>query len=262
VALVDGSPITTSELLAAWMHADPSQVRGFLDGLVAERAVELEARRLGVELDPERIARAQAEALARLTEDVTERYGEVTLDEWIATGQGLDPADYRERVRGDVVRGLLAERVVRAFVLGSEHALVRMAVTQTRDEAERIRGAIEAGASFEEASSGLDITPRATFGGVSPVVRARTPLSRMAFATEVGELAGPFGEQDRWMLIRVEGRSEANIGLWPRIASTVETSLDEREVSEPEYLQWTAEMARRYPIDLAPFFELIESSDG
>lgn len=262
VALVDGSPIATSELLGAWMHSNPSEVRGFLDGLVAARAVEIEARRLGVQLAPERVEQAQAQALARLGQDVAERYGDVTLDEWISVGQGLQPAAYRSRVRREVVRGLLAERVVRAFVLGSEHALVRMAVTETRAGANQIRSAVEAGASFEEAASGLNIASTAAFGGVSPVVRARTPLSRMAFTTEVGALAGPFEEQGRWMLIRVEGREEADTGLWPHLGSAVEASLGERQVSEPEYLQWTAEMARRYPVDLAPFFELIEAADG
>jgi hypothetical protein len=262
VASVDGSPIHTSALLGAWMHADPAAVRSFLDGLVAERAVELEARRLAVELDPERVAEAQAQAIERLAADVAERYGEVTLDEWISAAQGLDPGAYRARVEHEVVRGLLAERVVRAFVLGSEHAIVRLAVTETRDAAERIRTAVEAGASFDEASRGLSIAPQASFGGLSPVVKSRTPLSRMAFATGVGELAGPFEEQGRWMLLRVESRAGANSGLWPHISAEVEASLAERAVSEPEYLQWTAEMARRYPIDLAPFFTLIEADDG
>jgi len=263
VARVGAEVIDVGELLGVWMHANPSEVRELLDGLVSAAAVELEARRIGLALDPEEIALGYAQAVARLEAGIARSFPEATLDEWISAGLGLEPDSYKRRLRDDVRRGLLAERVVRAFVLSNEHVLVRMIVSEERAQSEAIRRELDAGASFDELAAERSIAPPEALGGPTPVLHTRTGLSRMAFLTGVGELGGPFEEQGRWMILRVDAHAEPLAGeTWPQLGPAVEKSLVERPVVEPEYLQWTAAVLSRYEVDLAPFFRLIGEVDG
>lgn len=258
IARVGQEQVRVRELLSRWMHQDSAQLRDLLEQVVLSRLVALEARRLEIRLPRELVEGAYAEAVAKLAAAVRERAPDRTLEQWIAGRLGLDPERYLARVRSDVVRELLAERVVRAFVLSHERARVRAIVTRDRRTAERALERARGGESFADLARELSEDPSKDFGGLlPPVLRNDTALSRLAFLTGAGGLGGPIEQEGSWLVVSVEALDPPEPGTWPEIAERVEASLAREPVQDPEYWQWKAEMQERYRVDLSPFLEFI-----
>jgi|GEM_PF-1580697 len=261
VARVGEDEVRVSELLSAWMLADSVGLRDMLENLVTTRLVAGEAERLGITISDELLAGEFTRALTELENGLQRQQPGMRLDEWIAGSLGLDPARYRAGIQEDVRRRLLAERVVRRFVLAQDWADVRVLVAETLEEAETAKERIAAGEPFARVAGELSIDPSGKNGGrIPPVVRNQSALSRLAYSTEVGQVGGPVEEAERWMLLEPLQFHAPLEGDWSAQQAAVEASLEERPVAEPEYWLWKIEMGERHPADFEPFFELIDGA--
>ncbi len=171
----------------------------------------------------------------------------------------LVPDRYLERLREDTRRQLLAERVVRAWTLSNEHAIARVIVVPSETRLEEAQAALAAGEGFAEVARQHSIDPSARSGGLAPpIVRLEeSPLSRLAFSAQTGEVAGPLEMMGQFMLLQVERKPEPLRGTWPEIRGAIEDSLEERPVEDGEYLQWKMAQELSYGVDRTPFFQLL-----
>ena len=94
-------------------------------------------------------------------------------------------------------------------------------------------------------------------GRIPPVVRGEAALARLAFSTPVGEVGGPVREGERWLFLRVVSRPAPLVGTWSEIAATVEASLVELPIEDPEFWQWKADLLARHEVDMTPLLELV-----
>jgi hypothetical protein len=257
IARVAGKDIDVSELLNLWLHQDSLQVLESLDHLVLGRLVLAEAGRLGVQVDPERTEKAYQDAVAAIEKTLTAKHPGVTLDRYVDEALGLDPVRYREYLRDESLRGLLAERAVRTWVLESERAEIRVIVVKSEEDSRKVSDALAAGEAFAEVAKRLSADGSAKDGGgVPPVVKGDTPIARLAFQTEVGKVGGPQYEKSTWLFVKVEARPEPLKGDWKDVSAAVEKSLSERPVADLEVSQWKPVMVARYGVDVSPLLEM------
>ncbi len=260
VARVAGQAVSAGELIAFWYQRDPDSLRDMLEQLALSRLVVAEASRMGLVLAPEPVEAAWSRALAELAERAAQETPGLELEGYIRETLGREPSSFREELRQEILLEALASRVVRAWMLCEERAVVRVIVTETEVDMDKVRAALEAGGDFAELAREHSQEESATSGGLlPPIVRSQAALSRLAFLTEVGELGGPVGEQGRIMMIRVEERPtplDMTAG-WTRLGPAVEASLAADAVRDPEYWQWKAAIGRRYEVDFSPLLDLV-----
>lgn len=257
IATVAGEPLDVRELVAQWVHHKSADALDELDHLVLTRLVRAEAGRLGIEIAPDVAQKAYEASVAQLEKEVQKRRPGIALDAWIDQVLGLDPYVYRERMRAESLQQLLAERTTRTFLLQSEHAQLRLIVLRTEAEMKDAQAALAKGEAFEEVAKRLSADPSSKNGGrVPPVVRADTPVARLAFQTEVGQVSEPLYNEGAWLIAKVEARPKPIEGNWSRIKAQVEASLAERGIEELEFTQWRSAMLRRYQVDISPFLKL------
>lgn len=255
VARIGGQPVTVQELFGAWLHRESRQVRAYVDELVLSRLVLLEAARLGVVVPQSAMDEAFGEATERLREEVARAGGGMGLEDFLARRLGLDGRRYMATVREQTAIDLAAARVVRAWLLTSERAEVRVILTDAREKAVAARAALEAGDLFEDVRAAYSSDLEGD-GRVPPVVKGDTAMSHLAFTTPVGGVGGPVEEGGRWLLMWVDGRPAPAAGPWDELGPLVEASLAERDIEDPEYWQWKNWVSGQYEVDLSPLLEL------
>ena len=257
VATVGGKEIGVDDFIKECMHEDSALMRQALERLVLAELVALETERLGIVLSDELLATAQAAALGQVAEQVEESAPGMSLDEWVSTRIGLDPAQFKDRLRGRVQRELLAQRVVRSWFLSQDRADVRILLTGDLESAQQALARHAKGEEFSALARELSIDRSAEEGGRAPaVIRGETLLGTVAFEASLGEVAGPFEEQGRFLLVRVDARYEGAGGAWAKVREKVEASLDERGVEDAEFWQWKESMEAIHPVDITPLFQL------
>ena len=258
IAKVAGQSIGARDLLRQWLHQNSIDVLEQLDRLVLSQLVLLEARRLSVRVDEARQEEAFRHAVDAIERQIGERRPGVSLDRYVDQVLGLDPATYREGLRDDALRALLAERVMRAWILQSEHADISVIVVKSEEKAKEVEVALASGDSFADVAKRLSSDASAEGGGrVPPVVRTDTAMGRLAFDTPVGGVGGPMREQGAWLFVHVDSRPTPLAGDWSAIGDAVVASLAERSIEDLELSQWKAAMLRRYQPDITPFLELV-----
>ena len=106
----------------------------------------------------------------------------------------------------------------------------------------------------------LSVDPSKEDGGrLPPVVRGSDlVLTRTAFAAEVGDVAGPIKDRDGMLFVYVESAPKPLEGLWQTIGAEVEASLAARDIEDPEFWQWKAQMLGRYDVNMEPFLNLVK----
>jgi hypothetical protein len=262
VALVGEEEVGVDEFLAECLHEDSAMVRQVLERVVLARLVRMETKRLGVVIGAQELAVARAAALAAVALDVEASTPGLALDEWISTRLGLDPLEFKRRIHERVERELLARRVVRAWLLGQDRAEVRILLATDLATAQAAVERHAGGEDFEELARELSVDRSAAQGGrMAPVIRAETFLGRAAFNTGVGDVAGPFEQQGRYLLVKVLGRHTGAPGLWREVREQVEASLEERGVEDAEFWQWKERMHGVHPVDISPMFRLAGEPD-
>jgi hypothetical protein len=258
---IAGKALEPEELLVEWGDVASRELWLVIDKLVATRLALAEATRLGIRLEPEEVERrfqGEREKLARDVQGDGQTRAD-TLEAYIQRELGFDPARYLERVRRATIRQMLAERAVRAASLAEESVALRLVVVAEGEAVERVRSALAAGRDFAAVAREFSIDDSRARDGLVPFVaqEERSPLSRIAFQTPVGEVAGPIpiGEHHFW--IRVEERRAPLAGDWTALSEPVEASLARHPVEDSEFVHWKLVTERRYPIDLGPLWSLI-----
>lgn len=260
VAHIAGQPLTTAELLQSWLHRDSPGVRALLDELILERLIVLESIRLGVSVDDTQRQAARLQALDRLDREVAASGAEsLGSDEFLRQRLGLNPGPYKERIQRQAELDLLAERVVRAWLLCTPHAQVRVIVLETREQVSEVQALLAAGEPFDHLARTWSVDDSGAEGGrVPPVVRGRAPLALVAFETPVGEVGGPVREGDQWLLMQVDARPAPLSPERPgELSRAVEASLLRRPIEDPEYWQWKSAVVLEHEVDMTPFFRLM-----
>lgn len=262
VARVDGEEIDVTELLASWMHADSQGVRDLLERIISSKIVEREAAELGIVLDEQLIRDELARTVAELERELQLSQPGMNLDEWISRGLGLDPEPYRERLREDVRRRLLAERIVRVFIYTQQWAEARVIVVEKRAEAEALVERLAAGEPFGRLANEASLDPTGKYGGrIPPILRNESAVARLAFSLEPGAVGGPILESGRWMILGLDALHEPLVGDWSELEGPIEASLAAQPIEDPEYWMWKVEMNRVHPVDLSPLLRLVGEAD-
>src|SRR5512144_631938 len=162
-----------------------------MKNIVLRRLVLAEGGRFAVHIDPDKHEKAYQDAVSAIEKTLTAKHPGVTLDRYVDEALGLDPVRYREYLRDESLRGLLAERVVRTWVLESERAEIRVIVVKSEEDSRKVTDALAAGEAFADVAKRLSADGSAKDGGsVPPVVKGDTPIARLAFQTEVGKVGG------------------------------------------------------------------------
>ena len=259
---VAGQPITGRDLLSEWQRVAGRDFWLLVDQLVATRLAFAEAARLGLALQPERLEERFALERERFEAEV-EASGEATLEEFIGAEHGTTPARYYRRMRSALARQMIAERAVRAWTLGNENRTLRILVVASERKARELLELCRDGADLAQLARDHSVDESARSGGLVPylVRQELSPLARLAFRTEVGEIGGPIAVSDHFLLCRVEEEREPLSGDWEAIAEVVEASLVRHPVGDSEFLHWKLVMERQYPVDLGRLLELFEGED-
>mgnify|MGYP002777805781 CR=1 FL=1 len=261
LARVGDGALTLGELMQALYYREGDALRSQFNLAIGAELANLEAGRLGLQIDPGLLERRAAEVLGEFArKNVPE--GE-SLDRFLSERLGFEPLRFKNRLRQDSLRELITERVVRAHSLCSEHVDIRVLVA---DQAtiEKAQQRLAAGEDFLALIPELSRDPSARDGGrVAYLVRDdRAPLARLAFKTPVGQIGGPLRlpgdpEGAPTLLLRVDARPEPLDGNWRAIGPAVEAALADVPVSEEEYIAWQVAMERRYVLELEPFYALL-----
>ena len=114
------------------MVSDAPEVRAFIEKLVLDRLVLLEAARIGLTLSDEDVELARNELYAVVAEGVRRSGTGMTTEEYIQVELGLDPDFYFDKLDRESVIGLLGNRVIRAWLLASDRAEIRVITVDTR----------------------------------------------------------------------------------------------------------------------------------
>ncbi|MBL4771408.1 MAG: hypothetical protein JKY61_09765 [Planctomycetes bacterium] len=262
VATVAGQDITAQDLVSSWMFRDSAAVRGLVDRLVLDGLVRAEASRLGLRLPSEVISREWSKLLGEFEQEVRKAAPGLSMDQFIQSRLGLDPERYRQSMEARRVLDLLAERCVRAFTLESETVQARMIVVPSRSEADRVEAGLAMGRPFGELARTLSQDPSSEQDGeIPPIVRSSAAISRLAFATPIGQVGGPLVENGRHIYLQVQAVEAGQPGSWAELGPKVEASLQALPIEDLEFLQWQAMVSSRYEVDTMPLMRWVGEPD-
>lgn len=260
IALVSGEPIDVRSFLARTWIRSSDMSREILDRLVVERLALLEAERQEIAVSQTRVDERLEVAWKALGDSVARKGGGVSVAEHLRRELGVDSEYYRRQLRREAIAQLVAERVVRLWASGRERCEVTLVDLADQATADAFSAGLAAGRDFDSLAQEhhffKDKEPRGT--RIKLIRNENAELSRLAFNTSVGQVAGPIkAEAGRQLILRVETRLPPLTGEWKALAPAIEKSLAEEPVNDFEYLQWRAEMGKIYSVDLEPFFRLI-----
>lgn len=260
VAMVSGEPIDVRPFLVrTWLRSSDAS-REILDRLVVERLALLEAERQEIAVSTTRVDDRVEEAWRALG-DGLERQGRGTsIADHLKRELGVDSEYYRRQLRREAIAQLVAERVVRVWSSQRERCRVRVVELADTAALDAFSAGLAAGRDFvslaKEFHAYRDKEPEGAT--ILLIQNERAELARLAFATPLGQVAGPLdSDQGRKLMFKVEQRVPAVTGEWSKIAPQIEQSLTETPVDDLEFVQWRAEIVKAYTIDLEPFFRLI-----
>ena len=253
-----GQDVRASELLARWLHRESPRVRTYLEELVLEKVITVEAQRLGIKIPDADIERERQRVFDAIQAEIDESAPGLSLDEFIQRRRGLDPERYRAQVSSDRALEMLAERCMRSWLLSRERCEVRVIVVTDRKKLEQVEEALAAGSDFGELARSHSEHSSSEAGGRMPaVVRSHTAISRLAFSTPVGQVGGPVDESGQYLLLQVIDRPALVEGAWSVVRAPVEASLARHPIEDPEYWQWKDAMLETYEVDTTRFLQLV-----
>jgi len=260
IAMVSGEPIDVRSFLARTWIRSSDVSREILDRLVVERLALLEAERQDIAVSQTRVDE-RLELAWKALGDSLERQGRgVSIAEHLRRELGVDSEYYRRQLRREAIAQLVAERVVRLWACGRERCEVRLVDLSDQAAVDAFSAGLAAGRDFDSLAKELHrYKDKEPLGARLKLIRNdNTELSRLAFGTPEGQIAGPLqAEEGRQLMLRVEKRLPPLSGEWKELAPTIEKSLAEEPVNDFEFVQWRAEMVKSYSVDLEPFFRLI-----
>lgn len=266
IGSVGGESIEAQALLERLWMRDSRSVLDQFEFLVFSRVALFESDRIGVRVSPDQVDLVVQRTMAAVSERLGKSAPGLTLDQFVARVLQLDRTSYDRKVRSDAVLQLLTERCVRAWFLETPRREVDLIEFADADALAAGEAALAAGTAFEEVARRHGLPEDAEAGGLHMLLarNEESDLARLAFATALGEVAGPIRREDHYLLVRPVREREVVEGAWAEIGPRVEQSLaDEPLDATPmtkEYEQWRTAMTRRYPLDLTPFIDLVRTA--
>ncbi len=259
IGSVAGRKIPLSDLVAKWIWREPARVRAILDDIVLSRIIVFEAAAMQIEL-PDGAIKASVDARLKRLDAEANAAGSPSLEAYIQEALGMAPDVFMKYAQEEAAIDLLAPRCVRSWLLSSDHREIRAITVKTKAEVDQVQARLAQGESFASVATELSIDPSKEDGGrLPPVVRGSDlVLTRTAFAAEVGEVSGPIKDRDGLLFVLVEAAPTPLEGLWPDIGDEVEASLEARDIEDPEFWQWKAQMLGRYDVNMDPFLDLVK----
>jgi len=209
---VNGAPITTADLdrLLEETHHSMSQEgmrrfdpRKLLDKAINDELLVQQAEALGLEEEPG--IRAELEKIER----------EKAASFWL-----------RDHYRAPSEVG--EARLKSSYRVNYERMQLRQMSLRTRDEAERAREAVLAGADMDSMARASSLDTKKLAGGLHhelPLLEIPSPLSTVARNLQPGEVSEIFPYRDAWSFVRMEKRSPAPDDGFERERGTVEKIL-------------------------------------
>ena len=260
IALVSGEPIDVRSFLARMWLRSSDVSRETLDRLCVERVALLEAERLEIAVSQTKVDERLEAAWRALGDSLERRGGKLSIAQHLQTELGVDTEYYRKQLRRESIAQLVAERVVRSWACSRERCVVRLIELSDQKAVDAFNAGLAAGRDFDSLARELHRYREKEPGGatITLVKNENAELSRVAFHTAPGQIAGPItAEEGRQLVMRVEQLLPALSGTWKDNAAAIEKSLSEDPVDDLEYVQWRAEVMKSYSVDLDPFFRLI-----
>ena len=256
---IAGKPLEAEELLLEWGDLASRELWLVLDKIVAARLGLAEAERLGIRLAPESVEQRYTAEREKLAKKIARGDEPGDVEKFIADELGFDPKRYLERVRRATIRQMLVERAVRAASLADESVALRLIVVVSDESQKAVTEALASGRDFAEVAREHSVDDSKKSGGLVPFVvqDPRSPLSRLAFQTGVGEVAGPMPISDHQFWIKIEEKRAPMTGNWAAIENEIEESLAKNPIGDAEFVHWKITMEGRYPIDFGPLWSLI-----
>ena len=259
IGSVANRKIALSDLVAKWVWREPERVRAILDDLVLSRIIVFEAARMQIELPDDSIKNA-VEVRLKILEADAKASGSPSLEAYIQEALGMEPPVFMRYAQEEAAIDLLAPRCVRSWLLSSDHREIRAITVKTSDEVDQVQARLAQGEPFAEVAKDLSLDPSKDDGGRLPAVVRGSDLllARTAFAAEVGEVSGPIRDRDGMLFVFVEAAPAPAEGPWSEIGDEVEASLATRDIEDPEFWQWKAQMLSRYEVNMDPFLNLLK----
>lgn len=267
VARIDGEPVSLEEFRAQaafmGMGSDPSQLtpelrKAVLESLVRRRLVAVEAKRNGIRLTPEELAREE-HLLRRGVDDKD-------FERFLAT-QGLDYAQWRRVLAGELLTRktldlLFTPRVepgpeqVRDYYQAHkeefkhpQRILAQHVLLPDRKRAEQLLRLVAAGQDLAQAarqvgaSSGEGLRPTWLSQGHMPPA-----LEKKIFALKPGKVAGPFKSDYGLHVIKVLDKEPAGYLSLAQAAPSIQRRLAARK-KEALATQWLERLRRKAKVE-------------
>jgi hypothetical protein len=260
IAMVAGEPIDVRSFLARTWIRSSDVSREILDRLVVERLALLEAERQDIAVSQTRVDERLEVAWKALGDSLVRQGRGVSIAEHLRRELGVDTEYYRRQLRREAIAQLIAERVVRSWASSRERCEIVLVELDNQAALDAFSAGLAAGRDYDSLAKELHRYREKEPNGarIKLIRNDNTELSRVAFTTSAGQVAGPLKvEEGRFLMLRVERAVPAIVGEWKDIGTAIEESLTADPVDDLEFVQWRAEMVKSYSVDLDPFFRLI-----
>ncbi len=203
MAIVDGEPIYMETLYNLLVH---NGGMALAQELIANKVIDQEAARQGIEITDADIDAASQKTLSRMLPQATSRDQQERVLESMLAQRGISRKLWRLNMRRFATLAKLAEAQVTVTEEQLEAAFaniygrgvqVRHIQTATPQEAQEVLNELENGVDFGELAKRVSKNPSARNGGMLPWIAANSPgippaLATAAMAlTEVGEISDP-----------------------------------------------------------------------
>ncbi len=221
MAIVDGEPIYMETLHNLLVH---NGGMALAQELIANKLVDQEAARQGIEITDADIDAASQKTLSRMLPQATGRNQQERVLESMLAQRGMSRKLWRLNMRrlatlaklGEAQVGATDEQLEAAFANAyGRRVQVRHIQTATPQEAQEVLNELDDGADFSELAKRVSKNPSARNGGMLPWIAANTPdippaLATAAMAlTEVGEISDPIQIGTTFHVLKLEDVRQA-----------------------------------------------------
>ncbi len=251
VAIVNGTPITEAQLIERLKYGPGPRV---LLKMIDTRLIVAEAARRQIKPGGEQVELKLSQVASRLG---SERELTAMLRE-----HNTSRAELKDRLRVDAMLDEIATQQItiedaqvqqyyqehlEEFSHG-EQVRARMILTETRENAEAIKVALDSGGDFAGLAQALSIDPGTAQqeGDMGYFERGdyADEITQVAFSLEPGQVSGVFAVPDGYCIIKVEGRRPAGTKALDQVQGQIVPRLKHRQRDKMRQ-QWLVEQRKR-----------------
>ncbi len=251
MAIVNGTPITEAQLIERLKYGPGPRV---LLRMIDTRLIVAEAARRQIKPGGEQVELKLSQVASRLG---SERELTAMLRE-----HNTSRAELKDRLRVDAMLDEIATQQItiedaqvqqyyqehlEEFSHG-EQVRARMILTETRENAEAIKVALDSGGDFAGLAQALSIDPGTAQqeGDMGYFERGdyADEITQVAFSLEPGQVSGVFAVPDGYCIIKVEGRRPAGTEALDQVQGQIVSRLKHRQRDQMRQ-QWLVEQRQR-----------------